>query len=227
MRAGALNMNQIPCTHCRNGVTLPRDHFHGSDWGTCIRAVWFEMTTGKHEERTGEDAMRLNDGHLHEALLLKCVEMGGHKITNRDTKDGEIRTVDEVVVPGGMVFHVVTVGHTDGVMDEETVIECKAVKDWAWKNKFEKGLIPPTYFGQCQYYLHAHKKQRAFLVVKHRHTSEVMIFEIKYDPRYIAQRRLMLAGVTVAIKQRMAIAVPFSAPTEECRFCTFYNLCWR
>lgn len=231
MRNGALSMNQIPCTHCRTKQGLPaltRDHFHGSDWGRCVRAVWFERTIGKsQQECTGENAMFLNDGHLHEALLLKCIEMGGHIISDRDTRDGEIMTIDAVVVPGGMTFNVVTVGHTDGVMDEEIVIECKAVKDWAWKNKFILGLIPPTYYGQVQYYLHAHKKERAFLIIKHRHTSEIIIFEIKASAAYITKRKLLLAGIEVAIKQRLAIAVPFPMPTDECRFCDWYNLCWR
>ena len=228
MKQGALNMNQHPCNLCRKNKKMPgRGHYHWSDWGKCIRAVWFERTVGKNETITPEDAMKLADGHLHEALMLKQIMMGGHKITHRDTKDGEIKKVDRVVVPGGMTIIVSTIGHTDGVMDDEIVIECKAVKDWAWKNKFEHGLIPPTYYGQVQFYLHAHNKDRAFLVVKHRHTSEIMIFEIKRNHAYIARRKLELAGVEVAILQRMAIKVPFDAPTDECRFCSFYNMCWR
>jgi len=228
MKQGALRMNQVPCTECRSKKTAGRDHFHGSDWGKCVRLVWFDTLGAKaKEERTGEDAMRLNDGHLHEALLLKAIQMGGHTITHRDQKDGEIEVTEMVQLPGGSSLEIRTLGHTDGVMDGEVVIECKAVKDWAWKNKFCKGLLPPTYYGQCQFYLHAHKKTRCFLVVKHRHTSEVMIFVIDYDIEHINRRRLQLAGIKVAVQNRLAIKVPFAAPTDECRFCEQYNQCWR
>jgi CRISPR/Cas system-associated exonuclease Cas4 (RecB family) len=226
IKRGALGMNQVPCSICREKKPLPRLHFHGSDWGKCIRDVQFEMISGHKPTTEGEDALRLNDGHLHEALVLKSLQMGGHTITHRDTKDGEIIVVDDVVLPMGGSMKILTCGHTDGVMDGDYVVECKAVKDWAWKNKFLKGLIPSVYYGQCQFYMHAHDKDLTFLIVKHRHTSEILVFEIKRSPEYIAQKRIELAAVLTAVQHAKTIRIPKDWPDDECRFCDFHNQCW-
>lgn len=223
---GAGAMNVIPCTVCR-AAGKKLNHFHGSDWGKCIRYVWFDRKGAVPKEaHVGLNAMFLNDGHLHEALVLKSIQMAGHKISHRDTTDGEIEKTTVIAVPDQPPVHFLTIGHTDGVLNDEIVVECKAVKDWAWKNKFKQGLIPPTYFGQCQFYMYAHGKKKAFLIVKHRHTSEILIFDIPRDDTYLKERAVQLAGVEFALKHNLSIAVPFAEPTDECRFCPLWNNCW-
>lgn len=229
IKQGALTLNQVPCTICRKNPPLPRTHFHGSDWGRCIRSIYFECMTGRKPVENGEDAMRLNDGHFHEAMLVKSITLSGHTISHRDTIDGEIMIAEKVFPDSGqpnLSIAYLTVGHTDGVIDGKAILECKAVKDWAWKNKFMKGLIPKQYYGQVQFYLHAHGMQTGFLAVKNRHTSEVHVFTIERDQEYIEKRRLELAAVFTAITKARVIAIPKKEEDDECRFCDFYNHCW-
>ena len=67
------------------------------------------------------------------------------------------------------------VGHTDGVINDTYLLECKAIKDWATKNKWERGNIPAKYVAQAKAYAACLDLKGSFLVAKNRHTSRILL----------------------------------------------------
>jgi len=101
-----------------------------------------------------------------------------------------VNTIEELqeVLEMSAIPLIVMVGHTDGVIDDEILLECKAVKGWAWLNKFCMGKLPAKYVHQMHIYMYVLGLKAGALVVKHRETSEVQVHMVKPDPVYIEQR---------------------------------------
>jgi hypothetical protein len=202
-----------PCSLCRNTKHdfKKYPHFHGSDFGRCVRAIQFDKLVSKEEFDQDSKAL-LRDGHVHEAAMVELLRAGGRKISHRhDAPRGQVKT-DEFMVTVDTVTgefntladwkeavgvhkknelsedHIIVVGHTDGVIDDEYLLECKAVKDWAFKNKFKMRNIPKNYVAQMRTYMYFLNLLSGFLFAKSRHTSEIRVFEIKRNDRQIIKK---------------------------------------
>lgn len=231
IRRGMVALDRTPCSICREPETkLPRLHFHGSDWGACRKKVMYECFFGHEDDRDPRWRTFLFDGHFHEYSIVSALRTLGYRVRGRG-KSTEFRLEEHITVDGTDV-HFLTVGHTDGLIGEDNaVLECKAVKDWAWKNKFKKSQIPQTYYGQIQCYLHHYQSPYGFLVVKNRHDSDILPpFKISYDEEYVKNRLHDLGLVYLALtggrKERKAVKKPYKTPGDECRFCAFKSRCW-
>lgn len=231
IHSGIKSIERHPCSVCSTqaGPGIPRTHFHGSDWGKCYRMVNLEMMIGKKEELTDDKRFFLRDGHLHEKSIVTALRWGGCEVTG--AADGEDETTYDcsIPTPSGLV-NISTILHTDGIIAGFNAgIECKSVKDTAFK-KFEKGIIPTNYYGQCQIYMLKHRLKRWFLIVKSRHSSRVLPpFEIAFDPEYIKLKATHLAAVKVALETGNVLKVPpdkIGRRDSECMWCQFKENCW-
>ena len=68
-----------PCSICREHPEQDgkRMHFHGSDFGSCVRQVAYKMSTFKKDYAQrfhSVHPMFLKDGHVHEETILKSFE---------------------------------------------------------------------------------------------------------------------------------------------------------
>ena len=229
---GIERLERHPCSVCRVKPPIPRDHFHGSDWGKCRSMILYERLTGIKEQMTPQKQSFLRDGHLHEASIVSALRAAGVTLTDTaETNPEEIHHTGVDTPAGRVIFS--TIIHTDGVIvghNKRILCECKSVKDYAWKTKFCKGIIPETYYGQCQAYMHFKGLDGALLFVKNRHTSELMIpFYIHPDPEYIEGKTVELAAVTHAISNRIIFPRPVEKKTRrdsECLYCMFKQQCW-
>lgn len=204
---GARLVGEHPCSACRVGIPFQEfPHFHGSDFGKCVRQVQYDKVVTPDAIEDPETLMFLQDGHLHELSIVTALRAAGVKVDHRnDSPDGV--TSDEFVVgveEDGMFTHytdveycqrrrsdteIIIVGHTDGVINDRFLLECKSVKDWAVKNKFAKRHVPKNYNGQMQCYMNCLNLDGGFLVVKSRHTSKVIkpMF-VERDPEFFDRK---------------------------------------
>lgn len=208
-----------PCTLCNAGITFSDvPHFHGSDFGKCIRAVQWEKYTTKREAFDDHTSAFLRDGHVHEAAVVDTLRHAGYEITDRDGNDEFVAVVD---VDSGSIFcsegvddpnvlkervdrawsemggdNLITiVGHTDGVINGEFLFECKAVKDYAFEQKFKQRKLPPKYIGQMQCYMVCKNLAGGVLWVKARHTAEPLPFLIDRDDKFFLNKARELHSV--------------------------------
>ena len=68
-------MSEAPCKLCKEHPELKgrRIHFHGSDVGACPRQTYFKMIQGHQTKEVGTKAAFLQDGHLHEHMMLQAI----------------------------------------------------------------------------------------------------------------------------------------------------------
>jgi len=193
----------------------------------------YERLVGLKEPMTPQKRSFLRDGHLHEASIISALRAAG--ITMTDTAEAapeEIHFTSTDTPVGRVTFK--TIIHTDGVIhldgNKRLLCECKSVKDYAWKAKFCKGIIPETYYGQCQAYVHFKQLDGALLFIKNRHTSEVMVpFFILPDPEFIEQKTMQLAAVTHALTTGSILPKPKDKTGKrdpECLYCLYQGQCW-
>ena len=221
-----------PCSICReleqrNLLTRTRDHFHGSDLGSCSRKVYYAMTV-PHSFSSSTGQSFLNDGHMHEALVLSTISVGfGDKAQILRYSNEE-----EAIVEFGKDIHVKIVGHPDGYIKYnglEAIIECKAVKDYTF-DKVKGGEISREWYGQAQYYLLAKKLSVAYFIVKNRITSKILRpIRIDFDSKWIKERLIILQNIMGMIMGVIPHQIPdreYRKNSGECKFCPYFSSCW-
>jgi len=152
----ALTTTSNPCTICNEAKDLgqrPNLHFHGSDFGKCVRKIQYERST--IDKPISEDlAAFFLDGHLHEKTILEALKYAGYKV--EQGREVELKTTEGIHI----------IGHIDGVISkykEEYILECKAVKNYSFVNYFEQGALPKEYIMQVQCYMHLTGIHKAFV----------------------------------------------------------------
>jgi hypothetical protein len=237
---------QHPCSLCRmEGVTFQKfPHFHGSDFGRCVRSIQFDKLVAKEEFDQDQKAL-LRDGHVHEAAMVEILRAAGLKVDRRhDAPEGQIST-DEFCVKMDIVTgkfkmlkdtvkahqllrtdnvdsdSIIVVGHTDGVINDQYLLECKAVKDWAFKNKFKMRNLPKNYVAQMRTYMYFLNLEAGFLFAKARHTSEVRAFEINRNDRQIIKKAQELRQIVDHLHSEDWLKCKPFDPSEKkfCRAC--------
>lgn len=226
-----------PCSVCNQGTTFEElPHFHGSDFGLCARSVQHAKMVGGNNTFDDQTRAFLQDGHEAEALIVRALRASGHSVMHRrDTGDGDefrvwinpeareitkvpsdlVRCLPDDARPEGSLL---VIGHTDGVIDRDYLLECKAVKDWAFENKFRAGQLPAKYLGQMKCYMTCLDLKGGYLVVKARPTSEYLTFFVPRDDDYIYKRAALLRDIVGQLQTRQWLDC---APLEkaEQRFC--------
>lgn len=241
---GSQLVNKIPCSICRKNKELKLDcvrtHFHGSDFGSCKRKVYYEMVTG--EKSTFSNIVFLNDGHLHEEAIMNNIRLGlgegfnryklvhfkEDKETNNHT--GEFAYEDEELL---------IVNHLDGTLfdlveDKQYLIECKSVKQSKYKEIKTDGKIPDQWYGQIQSYLNLNNLMlgnidTAYLYVKHRESSLTLKpIKINKDEDYINTRLAVLGDILDRVTEGLdqPDREHLTAKDSECLYCPFKERCW-
>lgn len=237
IKKGILELGEHPCAACRDGVPFNEfPHFHGSDFGKCVRQAQYEKVVTPEPITDPETLIFLRDGHFHEESIVHCLRAGGVKVDHRNDSPSGVQT-DEFVVgirESGEIKHypnyhecreckhddeIVIIGHTDGVINDRFLLECKSVKDWALKNKFNRGAVPKNYFGQMQCYMNCLGLAGGFLVVKGRHASKIIkpIF-VERNPEWFDEKIQDLRNIITEMQR--GIWHPCTAKSsDEKRYC--------
>lgn len=250
-------MSEAPCKLCKEHPEQKgkRVHFHGSDIGACPRQTYFKMTEGGTFKETGTKAAFLQDGHLHEHMMLQAIAtkfniwMPKNEAELRlfvpilDTDEQAVKFINnrEIVTIQNGIRRFLVIGHIDGALtmaDDEVhctddpqkpyLLECKSVKDYTWE-KVKKGEISDTWYGQMQVYMFMLETDRAYLLVKHRNTSELMMpIRVDFDEEWFKKKLRMLSQIYKCINTATPVPKP---PTKKitdshCKFCQYKERCY-
>lgn len=221
-------LNKPICSLCIKSKGSVRTHFHGSDFGSCFRQVQLSMLNPKIANQ--DDNTRnifLYDGHLHEQAAIEL--LGKHyKVSHHDE---EIIVEKIIQIEDNLSYVIRVCTHPDLLLEYDKgkiLIEFKAVKDWAIKNKVDKFIVPEVYYGQCQIYMEALDLEYALLIFKSRHTSQIYPpFVIPRNKSYIEKRFRALALIQHSNSIPEMVPKAYTDKTcDACTFCDFYLTCW-
>lgn len=227
MMENTKKLNLYNCSLCSPEI-ITRTHFHGSEFGQCFRQTQFNIINSSVKDNSDlVENMFLYDGHLHEELTRTLLGMD-YIISS---KDKEVKITRNVTLPNGEICPIIIVGHIDLILETSNykfIVELKAVKQWTIKNKYEKGIIPATYYGQCQFYMEAENVDYSLLFFKNRTTSNIYFpFLIKRNPEYINTRFMYLGMIMYAMDNELIIPREYTKKScDGCKFCKYQNLCW-
>jgi hypothetical protein len=205
---GVRKLTDHPCSVCREGIKFAEvPHFHGSDFGKCGRSVHYEKIVNGHKEHSDLTAAQFNDGHMHEAQIVAALRQEGYEITGREDWDTDEFIVALDVISGRVrrimdspsnarkwkmedlsETEILIIGHTDGVINSKALLECKAVRDRAFEDKFRKRKLPYNYKQQMRIYMLSLGLETGYLFVKSRHFSEPLVFEVPRDDEEVLKR---------------------------------------
>lgn len=240
---------EAPCKLCKEHPELKgkRIHFHGSDVGACPRQTYFKMTLGSHTRETGTKAAFLADGHLHEAMMLQAIaskfniwmpKNEAELRLNVPVFEGEVHTREFIkdihtYELWNNLRKFLIIGHIDGALtvegvDKPYLLECKSVKDYTW-DKVKKGEISDTWYGQMQIYMLMMETDRAYLLVKHRNTSELMLpIRIDFDEDWVVKKIRILTQIYKCINLGKEVPKPSTkkASDSDCRWCPYKDKCY-
>jgi hypothetical protein len=243
---GLDELAQHPCSLCRatNHDFKKYPHFHGSDFGRCVRSIQFDKLVAKDPFDQDSKAL-LRDGHVHEAAIVEILRAAGLKIDHRhDAPEGQVQTDEFIVTMDTLTGNfwtladyqeaikvsdnneidedtIIVVGHTDGVINDEYLLECKAVKDWAFANKFKMRNYPPNYVAQMRTYMYFLDLLSGFLFAKSRHTSQIRVGHIKRNDRQIIKKAQELRQIVDHLHSADWLKCKPLSPDEKkfCRAC--------
>ena len=233
MMSNAKHLDKPLCSLCiankEKGIFV-KDHFHGSDVGTCYLHTQLSILTPIQKTYEPVKQIFLRDGHLNEEVMMELLNSS----YTTGYHDQEIIYKDDIKLSDTVTEHIVISNHPDLMIfynqKLSILVEFKATKDWYFKNVACKGMVPNKYYGQVQSYLQALNINFGLLFIKNRHDSNVLPpFVIQYNPEYIQTRFRYLAGVQHLIKQGKNQLVPKeyqSKDTAECKFCDYREHCW-
>jgi hypothetical protein len=200
-----------PCTVCAEGTVsfMEFPHFHGTDFTKCSRAVQFKKFMAP-EQFSDQKLSEFRDGHVHEAAMVETLRAAGYTIDHRHdspTKPADDQFVSRINLKTGKCQtwvgksnlqirrlklgdqQMLVIGHTDGVINGRYILECKAVKDYAFKNKFNKAHnLQVNYVRQVQAYLYFHDLEGGILLGKSRTHSTPAPFWIDRDDAYVINK---------------------------------------
>lgn len=241
---------EAPCKLCKEHPEQQgkRVHFHGSDVGACPRQTYFKMTLGSHTKEVGTKAAFLADGHLHEAMMLQAIASKFNiwmpkneaelrlfvPILESDEQAKTFIADREVATIQNAIRRFLIIGHIDGALtvegiDKPYLLECKSVKDYTW-DKVKKGEISDTWYGQMQVYMFMLETDRAYLLVKHRNTSELMLpIRIDFEEEWFKKKLRMLSQIYKCINLGKEVPKPSTkkASDSDCRFCSYKDKCYQ
>jgi hypothetical protein len=241
-------VSEAPCQLCKEHPEQKgkRAHFHGSDIGACPRQTYFNMTEGKLNHETGVKAAFLQDGHLHEAMMLQALSSKFNIIAPKNSQElreaipmWEKEKIAEFVadktslIPSNGDRTFLLIGHVDGFIvidgeDQPYLLECKAVKDYTW-DKVKKGEISDTWYGQVQVYMFMMGIKRSYLLVKNRGTSEMLMpIRIDFNAEWITKKLRMLVQIYKCVNTNTEVPKPKDkkGTDSDCRWCQFNSKCY-
>lgn len=227
---GSQTGKKLPCSLCEEAKLKkvpPIIHFHGSGFGACLLKQQLGLLNLLQGQEQSFDDLKLysfEDGHLHEASMLTSLENYGHPI---DYKNVEIQktyydqdTKEEILV----------VGHPDARIQKDFkhyIIECKAVKEYAYRKYLKEQLVPLIYYAQAQVYTDMLDADGAMLLIKNRNSSEIQTFVLDRNPDYIKAQIRILGAIQNAIKEKRLLEKPYDQQEGECRYCFNQSSCWK
>lgn len=193
-------------------------HIHAAEIGQCVRKTQYKRYGLPENEVSEIVQFFLDDGFLHEDSIVERLRKSGIDITDCNTEFN--------FTYGDQSFPVLL--HPDGIINKEIILECKAVKEYAFKKYRDSGELPHWYIAQVMTYMHFLKIHIAYVIVKNRQTSEIMGFQVNYDPTLFAKLMDRILRLKTALETNNLVDRDYSVPSKlECNWCSYFKECWK
>lgn len=212
-----------------------------SNSGPCSRKMAYAWLGFPHQGKEIDARAKLTflTGDLLEVVVVALIKLAGIKVRATCLDDGGqedilFRVSNDIVVPG----------HSDGIieiqdgLDEEMLLEVKSTSQWAFDNKFCKGVIDDGYRLQHNVYLDGLGFNRGIFVAIDKNSGALTEVHTVKDPEAVewAKANHMSAtqstpdclppryhdGDAYGIKYKKGVA--YLAPL--CSYCNQRDRCW-
>jgi hypothetical protein len=181
------------------------------------------------------------NGDLLEVVIVVLLKLAGIKTEGTILDEGGQPDLwfdagDGVLVPG----------HGDGILPVQeglstrTLLEVKSCSDWAFKNKFSKGIVGDDYMLQHQTYMEATTLVQGLFIAANKNSGELVEVHTYKDPEFLvwARQNYQLAvhstpenlppryddGDSYGLKVVRGEKTDYLAAL--CGYCSYYNSCW-
>ena len=201
-------------------VLKPRPYLGMSQLGhECSRYLWYQFRWA-FEDTTSKRMVRLwNRGHREEPEIIKALNEIGVDVWGDQT---------EMVAGHGHIK-----GHNDGickgVVEAPKTIhlaEFKTVKDSGFKELQKKRLekYSPTYWAQCQLYMHFLKLTRTLFIAVNKNDDSYYVERIYYEKAEAMD--LIRKGESIILADCPPDRAFPSKTFFKCRWCSANQQCW-
>ena len=214
-------------------------HFHGSDFGKCKRAIYYDMHKKRNKDiENGRESLFLNMGHRFEEIIATSLKRCGEykRVICNDGSDDkalEVYNIKEVYLQDGsehITIEVEVFGHFDILIDD-ILLEIKAVGKSSFNSVFVKADLSQRkqYYGQVQFYLDCLPDiKHGFLVGILRETCEIAPpIKIDRDLKFLNKvyedyAKVLYFGL---VKKQLPSRDHENLSDYECRWCNYYTFC--
>lgn len=216
----------------------------GSDPGPCARKMAYKFhgvpEDGKKIDARGQITFLMGD--VLEVMVVALMKLAGIQTEGTVLDEGQIDLEfdagDGITVPG----------HADGFLpvqeglSKRTLLEVKSTSDWAFKNKFEKGIIDSGYTLQHNVYFDATGLEQGIFIAVNKNTGHICEVWTKPSGESVllakSNYHLVSASSLDDMPPRyfdgdaygLKLNKKKDAYTRQlaplCTYCSHYNLCW-
>lgn len=189
-------------------------HLHGSDFGRCVRAIYFNATQPPLHLSAAKQ-LHWTDGHLHEAGMKFILRKVGFRLSPLHEKE--------------YTFIFPFVLHPDGQIEwngDTAILECKSVADSTFKRILREHMLPWAYYGQVHIYMLGFRIPQVILVLKNRNTGWLAFLRIPFDREYVLTRKQRFEELAHCFRQKTLPQREFERTSRECYFCEHREQCW-
>lgn len=190
--------------------------FFGSEFNYCIRRIYYRITGEKSTNY--RDTAFLNDGFVHEAVILKSLDLGSIPLIREFNLEYNYGRIPLQGTPDGITT----------INGERVIIECKALQQKRFKELKDNPTITEDWYGQVQAYMMIADAQITVFIIKARETAEIIVGTIERDDRYIAEQNEKHQALAERyLPNREVPARPVENKSDPlCKWCPYKELCW-
>lgn len=223
--------NKIKAFYASKAESKTRGYIGASILGhDCERRIWlewqgtaapvFDISDGA-VLKTGSREEKFDRGRYEEERLIKVLEGAGYLIGSRQ---GAFSVLD-----GNFQ------GHIDGIiLDQEAkqyILEIKSTQEKYFNSLIKNGVqkIFPTYYLQCQMYMHFFEIPRALFLAVNKNNGEIYQVVLKIDEDEIEMGLRKINKILSHGKDMpAALGDPNDAPPKmPCQYCDFVSFCYQ
>lgn len=192
-----------------------------SSSGTCYKKQWY---IHKDTEQAGKgiDARAkivFHYGDQIEITVANLAKIAGVNITNIG--------LDQLTVKLKLEDGSVIDGHPDGVVNGDTLFECKSMNEFGFRD-FTKGKIDEAYITQIQTYMGLLKLEKCCFVAFNKQSGYMEELIIRYDEKIFQQAQ---ANLYIAMQDKEPEPPTKYNPDAkgfypwQCMYCAYYEKC--
>lgn len=195
-----------------NQEVKERSGFYASEAGKCSRAIYYDFIKAPKEDFSIETLRKFLTGNVIHEKLQKIL------------KDTGILISEEQATPQNE-FNIH--GRCDAIIklnNQKQVLEIKSIASYGYRQLKE---AKDDHILQLQVYLHFFKIKSGYLLYENKDSSDLKVFEIKYDFNLAKKVIKKFSNIQTALEKKEVPEREFEKSAWQCRYCNFQKHCWK